>query len=104
VNCSAELSTFLAFVVKQDADVQALPILLGLGAFGAYAAWKFMRSADGKQLRSQYERMRKQVAPGAPPVGQVLDMEAHPEVESAYQALDKELSDFDARLRQRKRL
>ena len=62
-----------------------------------------MQSDGGKGLREQYERVRKQVAPGAPPVKEVLEMERDPEVDSAYQVLEDELSDFDRRLRNERR-
>ena len=79
--------------------MQALPLILLGGAVGGYFLWRFMKSEDGKQLRQKYEQVRKEVAPGAPSVGKVLDMEPDPEVQASYKAMDQELSEFDRRLR-----
>ena len=86
---------------------QTLPLLLGVGAAGFFTLRSVMSSPAGKDLRVRYEAARKRVAPGAPPVYEVVDAEANDvedrEIKSKYREMSSELSDFDQELRRRTR-
>lgn len=91
--------------------------MLGIGAVGAFIGWQYLQSGDGKKLRETYETWRKRLAPGAPSADDVIgrnagrqssgasgrDRERDREVEEAYNNMDRELADWDERLRRSSR-
>jgi hypothetical protein len=85
-----------------------LPILIVAGGAGFFFAANFMKTREGKELRSSYESMRTRMAPGPRKFGDIIDVDADiveedREVRSAYRDLDAELSEFDRELRRRTR-
>jgi hypothetical protein len=86
--------------------------MLSVGALGTLALNSYMSSPQGKQLRSDYDSLRKRFVRDtrdAPPRSRdiIIDIESEPvedaEIRRRYRELDAELSDFDQELRRRKR-